>query len=101
MLKHFVIFSFEEDFFKEEHYDEYVRAFGIIKDAFEGVTDVHIRRNCIDRPANMDLMIEMDLTGPEVLSLYLKHPEHIRMGAKYNPHVTAQVSFDYEYGLIP
>lgn len=97
MLKHFVIFTFEKNFLKEEHFDEYVRAFETIRDSFDGIVGVQVRRNCVDRPANMDLMIEMDLTGPELLPLYLNHPEHIRMGNKYNPHVTARVSFDYEY----
>ena len=69
MLKHFVIFTFEDNFFKEEH--------------------------CIDRPANMDLMIEMVLEDESVLSEYLNSPEHIRMGKKYNPHVANRVSFDY------
>lgn len=97
MLKHFVIFTFEKDFFTDEHYDEYVRAFDIIRDAFDGITQVHVRRNCIERPANMDLMIEMDLTGEDVLGMYLEHPEHVRMGKKYNPHMTNRVSFDYLY----
>lgn len=97
MLKHLVIFTFEKNFLKDEHIKEYVRAFEIIKEAFDGVKDVHVRLNCIERPANMDLMVEMDLTGPEILPLYLNHPEHVRMGNKYNPHVTARVSFDYEY----
>lgn len=52
-------------------------------------------QNCIDRPANMDLMIEMVLEDESVLSEYLNSPEHIRMGKKYNPHVANRVSFDY------
>ena len=43
----------------------------------------------------MDLMIEMVLEDESVLSEYLNSPEHIRMGKKYNPHVTNRVSFDY------
>ena len=36
MIKHFVIFTFEKDFFKEEHYKEYCEAFDKIKNAFDG-----------------------------------------------------------------
>lgn len=95
MLKHFVIFTFEKDFFKNEHLEEYIQGFNIIKNDYPGIIDVSIHRNCIDRPANMDLMVEMTLKDETVLSEYLNHPEHIRMGAKYNPHVTNRVSFDY------
>lgn len=34
MLKHFVIFTFEEKFFKEEHFNEYVDAFSRIKEEY-------------------------------------------------------------------
>ena len=95
MLRHFVIFKFEEGFFTEEHLEEYEKAFAEIRDAYEEIYDVRIHKNCVDRPANMDLMIEMDLQDESALSAYLSHPEHIRMGQKYNPHVTSRVSFDY------
>lgn len=95
MLKHFVIFKFEDNFFTEDNYKEYCNAFEIIKSTFDGILDVKIHKNCIDRPANLDLMIEMDLKDETVLPQYLNHEEHIRMGQKYNPHVTNRVSFDY------
>ena len=96
MIKHFVIFKFEKDYFTDENYREYLNAFEIIKNDFSGIREVAIRKNCVDRPANMDLMIEMTLEDESVLSQYLNHPEHIRMGQKYNPHVTNRVSFDYK-----
>lgn len=95
MLKHFVIFTFEKDFFTDDNFKEYCDAFEIIKNAFNGIKEVSVKKNCIDRPANMDLMIEMLLENESVLSEYLSHPEHVRMGQKYNPHVTNRVSFDY------
>ncbi len=95
MLKHFVIFQFEKDFFTKDNYEEYCQAFDKIQKAFTGIKAVKIHRNCIDRPANMDLMIEMDLANESVLSEYLSFPEHMRMGEKYNPHVINRVSFDY------
>lgn len=95
MIKHFVIFSFEKGFFTEENFREYCDAFEIIKNDFSGIKEITIRKNCVNRPANMDLMIEMILENESVLSEYLNHPEHVRMGQKYNPHVTNRVSFDY------
>ncbi len=99
MLKHFVIFRFENDFFTEDNYNEYIKAFKIIEEAFDGIISAKIHRNCVDRPANMDLMIEMVLEDENVLNQYLNHPEHIRMGKKYNPHVIDRVSFDYDIQL--
>ena len=100
MIKHFVIFTFEKDFFKEEHYKEYCEAFDKIKNAFDGIKDVKIHKNCVDRPANMDLMIEMDLEDESVLGQYLSYPEHVRMGEKYNPHVTTGFHLIIKCNLI-
>ncbi len=97
MLKHYVIFTFEKNFFTDKAYEEYCNAFEIIKNAFDGIKEVKIHKNCVDRPANMDLMVEMDLTDESVLGQYLSYPEHVRMGEKYNPHVINRVSFDYKY----
>ena len=44
MIKHFVIFTFEKDFFKEEHYKEYCEAFDNIKNAFDGIKNVKIHK---------------------------------------------------------
>lgn len=35
MLKHFVIFTFEDNFFKEEHFNEYVDAFPELKKSIQ------------------------------------------------------------------
>lgn len=96
MIKHFVLFTFEDNFFTEDNYNEYVQAFKTIEKAFDGIKSANVFCNCVDRPANMDLMIEMVLENENVLPQYLNHPEHIRMGSKYNPHVTNRVSFDYK-----
>lgn len=85
MLKHFVIFTFEDNFFKEEHFNEYVDAFSRIKEEYPKIKEISIHKNCIDRPANMDLMIEMVLEDESVLSEYLNSPEHIRMGKNIIP----------------
>ena len=36
MIKHFVIFTFEENYFTDDNYNEYVEAFRIIENAFDG-----------------------------------------------------------------
>ena len=95
MLKHFVIFTFEDNFFKEEHFNEYDDRRVLFRTPCMKIKEISIHKNCIDRPANMDLMIEMVLEDESVLSEYLNSPEHIRMGKKYNPHVANRVSFDY------
>lgn len=95
MIRHYVMFTFEQDFFKKEHLKEFQEVFSQLEREIPGVLHAEVRENCVNRPANMDLMVQMDLTGEEVLGEYLTHPAHAAMGEKYNPHVTKRVSFDY------
>ena len=95
MLRHFVIFTFEEGFLQPEHIAEYKEVFSALVGEVPGVLSAEVHENCVDRPANMDLMVIMDLEDESVLGQYLNHPKHAAMGAKYNPHVTKRISFDY------
>ena len=42
MIKHFVIFTFEENYFTDDNYNEYVEAFRIIENAFDGIKSVTV-----------------------------------------------------------
>ena len=95
MIRHYVIFTFEEGFLKPEHVAEYRNVFSELAKEVPGILSAEVHENCVDRPANMDLMVIMDLEDESVLGRYLPHPEHAAMGEKYNPHVTKRVSFDY------
>lgn len=44
MLKHFVIFTFEDNFFKEEHFNEYVDAFSRIKEEYPKIKEISIHK---------------------------------------------------------
>lgn len=94
MLRHFVLFTYAPGFLTPETVQELKDGFAIIQAEVPGVRDVRIETNIIDRPANMDLMIEMLLEDPSVLDAYLTHPEHVRLGEKMNPFITHRVSFD-------
>ena len=94
MLRHFVLFTYAPGFLTPEIVQELKDGFAMIKAEVPGVRDVRIETNTIDRPANMDLMIEMLLEDASVLDAYLTHPEHVRLGKKMNPSITHRVSFD-------
>ena len=95
MLKHYVIFTFEPDFFGPKNLAEFQSVFTRLEREVPGVLHTEVHPNCVNRPANMDLMVIMDLADETVLGQYLNHPAHVAMGQKYNPHVTKRVSFDY------
>lgn len=95
MIRHFVLFTFEEGFWKEAYQKEFEQVFAGLEEKVPGVLHTEVHANCVNRPANMDLMVIMDLEGEKVLPEYLNHPDHAAMGEKYNPHVIKRVSFDY------
>ena len=58
--------------------------------------DVRVSRNCIDRPQNMTVLIELLLRDETSLPKYLQHPLHKAIGERYNPYVEQIASFDCE-----
>ena len=62
----------------------------------EDVLDVRVSRNCIDRPQNMTVLIELLLMNQDSLPKYLQHPLHKAIGERYNPYVEQIASFDCE-----
>ncbi len=60
------------------------------------ILSVHLWRNCIERDQNMDLMIQIDLSAPEDLQVYLRHPRHVALMQKYQSDIVSIVSFDRE-----
>jgi hypothetical protein len=97
MLKHYVLFTFEKGFLTNDVVTEFGQVFQQIKENIPGVRAVHIYKNYIERPSNMDLMVILDLDDSTVLPKYLSYPAHETMGKKYDSHITNRVSFDYPY----
>lgn len=94
---HMVFMKFEEGFCSEQVIKEIADAFARLRQALpDNIRDVEIKRNCIQRDANMDLLIRMELTNADSLPLYLSHPIHRDIGEKINPHIVNRCSFDYE-----
>ena len=55
-----------------------------------------IQRNCVDRDSNADIMVSIQLDGPEYLQPYLTHPLHLNMAEELKAKLTGRTSFDHE-----
>ena len=96
-MKHFVLMRLQPGVFDEEAERDYRETFEALQKALpEEILDVTVRRNVVDRPQNMTVMIEMSLKDQASLQKYLSHPLHIGIGQRYNPFVEAIASFDCE-----
>ena len=61
MLKHFVIFTFEDNFFKEEHFNEYVDAFSRIKEEYPKIKERDARK-AANTPAFRPYTVPISIT---------------------------------------
>ena len=96
-MKHFVLMRLQPSVFDEEAERDYRETFEALQKALpEEILDVTVRRNVVDRPQNMTVMIEMSLKDQTSLQKYLSHPLHVGIGQRYNPFVEAIASFDCE-----
>ncbi len=96
-MKHFVLMRLQPGVFDEKAERDYRETFEALQKALpEEVLAVSVRRNVVDRPQNMTVMIEMSLKDQTSLHKYLSHPLHVGIGERYNPFVEAIASFDCE-----
>ena len=96
-MVHMVFMKLEEGFLTEEIFRVYRETFAAIAaDLPEEVRRAEVLRNCVPREQNMDILIRLDLRDAESLPKYLRHPRHLAIGEKMNPHVLKLASFDYE-----
>ncbi len=95
MMRHMVMMKLEEGRFDERAEADYRETFAKLKEALpEEILSVRVIRNCVARPQNMDVLIEMELKDEDSLPKYLKHPLHVAIGGRYNPYVVRIASFD-------
>lgn len=92
-----VFMKFEEGFFDDEVFSKIYDAFSTLAAELpDEILSVAIRKNCVERKFNMDILIEMKLRGEESLGLYLRHPVHLAIGEIMDPHIVSRASFDFE-----
>jgi hypothetical protein len=93
-MHHYVFIKFKSGYLSEDKINKIKQAFAEIKADIEGVREIVIEQNCIERDTNMDLMIRLLLTDEAQLKGYLKHPSHLAIAADMDPYVQNRVSFD-------
>ena len=98
LLHHYVLLRFQPDFFTDEFYRYSVDIFQQIAEAVPGIHSLSVYRNCIPRPGNYDMMVEMQLEGEQVLKDYLKSPLHADFARVCDDHLAAKTSFDWSSG---
>ena len=96
-MKHYVLMRLKEGVFDEAAERDYRETFEKLKEALpDDILSVAVRKNTVERPQNMTVMIEMSLKDQKSLQKYLTHPLHVGIGQRYNPFVEAIASFDCE-----
>ncbi len=96
-IRHLVLMRLREGVFTPEAEQDYRTTFQALREALpEEILSQQVFVNCVDRPQNMTVLIELVLKAPSSLPLYLGHPLHRGIGERYNPFVEAIASFDCE-----
>ena len=61
----------------------------------EGIISAQVLDNCVFRDSNADLMVRLELSGPQVLTAYLEHPVHRHFAEEIEPCVSQRLTFDH------
>ena len=86
--------KYEPGYLSDSKFAELAGMFEKVVEAVDGLSDCTVRRSCLDRASNMDLMVSFTISDPAVLPAYLEHPLHLAIAAESGPHETARFSFD-------
>ena len=98
-MRHIVMMKLEPGVFDEAALKDYQQTFQALQAALpEDILAVRVIPNAVPREQNMDVMIEMKLRDADSLPRYLRHPLHVGIGERYNPHVVKIASFDEAEG---
>ena len=97
-ITHIVMIRFQKDFLTDEYFNYTTAVFHDMKEQIPGILSAKVRRNCIPRDGNYDVMIEMELADASILSHYLGHPLHIAFADSHKGKLVSRASFDYSAG---
>ncbi|MEE8886788.1 MAG: Dabb family protein [Eubacteriales bacterium] len=96
-MKHCILVKYKDEVTAEDRerlYPEIGRLFDGLR-AMDGIHDVELIRNVINRPNRFDLLIRIDM-DPEALSAYDDSNVHHQWKDQYGKYLAKKAIFDYE-----
>ncbi len=94
-MTHYLLLKFSPGAYTQEIRALTQRTFHGLKEALDCVREVCVLENVVPRDCNADLLVRMELTGPEALSAYLEHPLHRAFAQQTMPIISQRVTFDH------
>ncbi len=95
-MKHYIIVKFKEEVSAERKQDMVPDIEELFHHLYEidGISDIQIERNCVDRANRYDLMIEITMQDEDVLRIYDQSVWHNRWKDQYGPLIAKKTIFD-------
>ena len=95
-MTHYVLLKF-----KPGEYDDSILAlaektFAQLENELDGITRAQVWSNCVERDTNADLMVRLELTGEDMLGVYLRHPLHVEFANQTSDKLAGRMSFDHQ-----
>ena len=95
-MKHYVFMKYKEGALTDELFEELSKRFFEAVESVPGLYGCVVKRNCLERDVNMDLMVSFYAEDADALKAYIEHPRHLAIAAVSGPLETARFSFDCE-----
>lgn len=94
-MTHYVLFRFNDSKQITAIYEKAKIVFSELQHAVSCILNAQVFLNCVERNSNADLLIKMELNGPEALEIYLRHPLHRKFVLETDDFVEQRTSFDH------
>lgn len=93
-MTHYLLLKFTPDAPVEEFFSLARETFAGLVDALDCMRSAQVLRNCVARDANADMLVVLELTDEQALTVYLEHPLHQVFARKTDRYVAKRVSLD-------
>lgn len=93
-MTHYLLLKFTPDAPVEKFVSLARETFAGLVDALDCICSAQVLRNCVARDANADMLVVLELTDEQALTIYLEHPLHRAFAQKTGRYVAQRVSLD-------
>lgn len=93
-MTHYLLLKFTPGAPVEELFPLAEKTFAELTRTLECMRGARVLRNCVERDANADMLVILELTEESALKTYLEHPLHQAFAQQTGQYIAQRVSLD-------
>lgn len=93
-MTHYILLKLKPLYKTDDVYKKIEKTYSKLGSIMDGVGTVNIYRNCVNRSANADFLIRMEVRDEDALTAYLSHNVHKDFAVYMDQRIVQRTTFD-------